>query len=167
MADLTQDRRKRVPPAAQLMPSVNPFLGLLPPRYWRRAKDFFMYSADYLPLNASASLNVDILINNDSDFLIMAGVRTVTSSDNLTQVTFFPATVTITDRGSGRNIMDRAVHLENLFGTAQLPQIWPFPKIIPAGATLSTLLQSLDTVNNRNVRISYLGMKIFFMAEPT
>jgi hypothetical protein len=162
MANVNQARRGRALAVGQLLPPVNPFLGLLPRQFWSRVKDFFVYSVELLPLNASATGAAGVTISNEADFLIMAGVRRVTSSDNLTDVSFYPAVVTIRD-SAGVEIMDKAVHIENLFGTAQLPAIWPYPKLIPAGRTLTTTVQSLDTANNRNVRISYLGFKVFPM----
>ena len=161
MANKSQAQRVQAVPTAQILPSLNPFLGLLPKDLWNRVKDFFIYSVEFLPLAASETLTTDIAIQADSDFLIMAGVRTVTDTANTTLQTFVPQTVLITDSGSGRQLMDRAVHIENLFGTAQLPAIWPYPKLIRASSTLSTRLTNLDGANARNVRLSYLGFKIF------
>jgi len=153
-------------PIAHVLPPVNPFLGLIPKKYWKRIKDFFIYATDFVPLANSQTLTQPIQIQNDSDFLIMAGVYVETSTDNVT--TFInpsPLMVTITDSGSGRQLMNTPIHINNLFGTAQLPAIWPFPKVIPAGASLNTQLVNLDTVNSRNVRIAYWGFKIFALQE--
>lgn len=138
----------------------NPWLYFLPPDLRTRVKDFFTYSANFLPLAASGTATVDIAIQNDSDFLIVAATRVVSSEDNATEVTFPPLLVTIVDSSSGRQLMDRAVHIENLFGSAQRPSVWPSPKLIRAAGTLSTTCQNL-TATARNVRISYLGFKVF------
>jgi len=166
MANQTATKPKGAYPSAHILPPVNPFLGLIPKKYWKRLKDFFSYNDDYTPLGAGATLPQSIQIQNDSDFLIMAGVFVMTTTDNTT--TFFanaPVTVQITDSGSGRNIMNKATHINNLFGSATLPAIWPFPKLIPAGATLTTTLVNLDGANARNVRIAYWGFKIFAFEE--
>ena len=141
---------------------VAPFLGWLPRSLWRMAKDFFIYSAEFLPLPAGGTASFDTAIQSDSDFLAVAATRLVTSVDNLTLVSGpVPQLVQIFDAGSGRNLMDRAQHIDNFFGTGQLPSYWPMPKIFRANATITTTVQNLDGVNDRNVRLSYLGFKIF------
>lgn len=147
---------------------ASPFVGWLPRSLWGRQKDPFIYSADFTGndvLNFGTTRTVNISIQADSDFLIVAGVRRITSTDHLTDVAFVAATVRITDQGSGRDLMDRAVHIENLFGTAQLPMYWPLPKLVEANSTMSTTIVSLETALNRVVRVSYYGFKIFGMPE--
>jgi hypothetical protein len=128
---------------------------------WRRAKDFFVYSAEFLPLTASLTLTFETAIQADSDFLCVAAVRIVTATNNTTLVAVpVPELVTIFDAGSGRNLMDRAIHIDNLMGTGQLPTYWPMPKIFRANSTISTTVQNLEATD-RNVRIAYLGFKVF------
>lgn len=166
MAQQQTTKAKGAYPVAQFLPPVNPFLGLIPKKYWKRIKDFFIYGVEFIPIVHATTLTQPVTIQNDSDFLIMGGVYVETTTDNVT--TFFnpsPLMVTIADSGSGRQLMNIPVHINNLFGTAQLPAIWPFPKIIPAGATLNTTLTNQDTANDRNVRIAYWGFKIFAFEE--
>ena len=151
--------KRRAPES--MAPGLSPFFGLLPQELWSRTKDFFTYSADFLPLAAGGTLTVDISIQADSDFAIVAGVRVVTDVANTAFIDPVPQTVTILDASSGRQFQDRAVHIDNLFGTAQLPALWPMTKLIRANSTLSTTLINLDGANARNTRISYLGFKIF------
>jgi hypothetical protein len=165
MANQIQAKTKGAFPAAQILPPVNPFLGLIPKKYWKRLKDFFVYATDFTPLVKGATTPQTIQIQNDSDFLIMAGLLTEFQTDNTTIVTNPPIMATITDSGSGRQLMNTAIHVSNLFGTAQLPAIWPFPKLIPAGAALVTTLTNLDGTNDRNVRIAYWGFKVFAFVE--
>lgn len=160
MANAGQVRRYTMSPA--ITPALNPFFGLLPPKLWKAPKDFFMYSANFLPLAAGATQTTDIAIESDSDFLIVAGVRTIT--DGATDLVFQaagPFTVVVFDNGSGRNLQNQAQHIENMFGTAELPAYWPFPKFVPRASTLSTTLQNLDATNAFNIRIAYFGFKIF------
>jgi hypothetical protein len=132
----------------------------LPDSHKGRPKDFFVYSAEFTPLGASTTSSFTISIQADSDFLILAGVRVVTDTGNTTFVSNVPQLVTITDTGAGRTFMDRAVHMDNLFGTAQLPALWPYPKFVQGASALSVTLQNLDATA-RNVRLSFLGFKIF------
>lgn len=142
------------------MGAVNPFWGLLPPALWGETKDFFVYGTDFLPLTASATLAQDIPIQADSHYMIMAGVRTVFQTDNTTIVANPAILVRIFDTGSGRQVQNRAVHIDNWFGTGQLPAYWPYPKIIKASSTLRVELTDLSGVD-RNVRVEFLGFKIF------
>lgn len=160
MAAPTKAARVGPSPAGGLAPQLGPFFGLLPRALLKRVKDFFVYTAEFLPLPASATNTVNTAIQADSDFLIVLVTRVVTATDNTTFVANVPELVTITDAGSGRNLMDRAVHMDNLIGTAQLPSYWPYPKLIRASGTLNTTVQNLEAVD-RNVRISYLGFKVF------
>src|SRR5574341_428789 len=156
-----RDRRVKATPGGAVSPWGNPLLWLVPRELLARIKDFFIYSAEFLPLAAGATTAVTTQIQGDSDFLVVQGVRTCFAVDNTTVVANPPAMVRISDTGSGRDFMDRAVHIENLFGTAQLPAVWPFPKLLPANSTLSTQLQNLDGATARNYRLSYVGFKIF------
>lgn len=152
-------RRSTQSPA--ITPALNPFFGLLPQELWGSAKDFFIYGVDFNPIAASVTVTQDIAIESDSDFLIVAGVRTVTTqADQTTVVAFPPFLVEIFDQGSGRRLQNRAQHIENVFGTAQLPAYWPFPKLIPRASTVSTTIQNL-TATAHIIRLSYLGFKIF------
>ncbi|MGH7166468.1 MAG: hypothetical protein ACREIS_13195 [Nitrospiraceae bacterium] len=141
--------------------AMSPFYGWLPRSLWRKVKDFFVYSSDFIPLAAGGTATQDIAVQADSDFVIIAGVRVYTTTGDVAIAgDFFPALVTIRDSGSGRQLMDRPVHAQNLFGTAQLPAYWPFPKLIRASSTVSTTLQNLEATA-RNIRISYWGFKVF------
>ncbi len=156
-----QQRRASMTSPA-ITPALNPFFGLLPQELWDNAKDFFVYGTDFLPLAAGGTATQDIAIESDSDFLIVAGNRIVTDDPDQTVIVAFPPfLVTLFDNGSGRRLQNRAQHIENMFGTAQLPAYWPFPKLIPRASTFSTTLQNLDAGNAYNVRVSYLGFKIF------
>lgn len=124
-------------------------------------KDFFTYSAEFLPLAAGATNTQNINIQADSDFLILAGVRVITAADNTTFVANGPFLITITDSGAGRSFMDRAVHIDNLFGTAQLPALWAYPKFIAGASQLAVTAQNLDGATARNIRMTLIGFKIF------
>lgn len=156
MANPNQVQRSR--PTAV---GIAPFSGWIPRKLWRKAKDFFIYSAEFLPLAAGGTLTVETAIQSDSDFLAVAGCRVVSDTANTTFFATVPQLITIVDAGSGRQLMDRAQHIDNLLGTAQLPSYFPMPKIFRANGTISTTLQNLDGANARNVRISYLGFKVF------
>lgn len=130
-----------------------------------RPTQAFDYNADFVGpnvLGAGATVTVPIQIQADSDFLIMSAALTAT--DVATQAVllgFLPALVLLTDTGSGRQIMNQPVHVNNYFGTGQLVRVLDRPYFIRASSTLNVTLQNLDTVNARVVRIAFHGAKIF------
>ncbi len=147
------------------IPGYATWQGIVSDEVLQRAKDFFVYSADFVGTNnlpASATRTVSIAIQADSDFLIVVCNRTtIVTGTPATEVTFTPVLATIKDSGSGRDLMDRPVHLEALAGDGQLPGYWPFPKFMRRSSTLQTTLQNLDGANAYDVRVSYLGFKLF------
>ena len=159
--NITAQQTKTNPaPLAQVATPMNPFLGLLPVEMWDKQKDYFIYSIEFLPLAASGSATAQVNIQSDSHFLIELITGVVTDVTNATFLANVPELVNLTDSGSGRNFFDKPVHWNNLFGTAQLPGVLPFPKIINAGSTLTVGLTNLEATA-RNVRISFIGFKVF------
>lgn len=143
------------------VPAGGAWSQFLPPGIANRVCDFFSYGANFLPVAANGVLQADIQIQNDSNFVILAGVATVTDEENTTFLVHpaWPFTVAMNDTGAGRQLQNFAQPLGNLFGDQDW-KLWVQPKFIRAGATLSTTIANLSATA-RNVRISFLGAKIF------
>lgn len=140
---------------------LNPFWANLPPAVISLPKDFFMYGTDFVPLGASATVTNNIVIQADSAFLILDVVGVATDTANTAAVgPPVPQLVRVRDEGSGRDLMNHAVHFDNFFGTGQLPSYLPYPKILKPRTTLSVTLQNLEATA-RNVRIDFVGFKLF------
>ena len=156
-----QNSKVNAAPLAQIATPMNPFLGLLPEEMWDKQKDYFVYIAEFLPLLASANAQVtQISIQSDSHFLVELITGVVTDTTNATFLANVPELVTLSDSGSGRQFMSGPVHWNNLLGTAQLPGVLPFPKIVNAGSTINVTLTNLEATA-RNVRIALIGFKVF------
>ena len=149
-------------PSGQISRVPNPFLGLIPRELWSRLKDFFVYTANFIPLTASSTQTTNVSIQNDSDFLIIYGVGTVTDTTEASRLTYVPQLVQLRDSSSGRELFDQATHYHNIFGTAEEPAYWSFPKLLRAGSTFSVTLQNLEATDRR-VRIAFAGFKVFPM----
>jgi len=149
-------------PAGQITRIPNPFLGLIPRELWSRLKDFFAYTANFIPLTASATQTTNISIQNDADFLILYGVGTVTDTTEASRLTYVPQLVQFRDSGSGRELFDQATHYHNIYGTAEEPAYWSFPKLLRAGSTFSVTHQNLEATDRR-VRTAFFGFKVFPM----
>lgn len=176
MTSPTQRAEQNFPQFADsLIPPVNPFLGLLPKKYWKRTKQFFTYSITYaagspntgaavLAANASAQV-ATTPIQADSDFLMIAIAGLLIATDNITTVANSPALLSLLDSGSSQGLSDYPVHFLNLVGTAQNPLFLPFPRVFTRNATLTAQLTNL-TATARNVYLAFHGFKIY-PEEPT
>lgn len=125
------------------------------------SRDFFTYSAFFLPIGASATAVVNVPIQADSAFAIMA----ITGDErdlvtNETNVAFPALTVLLRDGGTGRLMMDQAQIWTNIIGTAQRPFFLPHPKIVKPNSTLVVELTN-QAAAVRQARISFVGFKIF------
>lgn len=159
----TSTAGRRGQPSDQMLPPLNPFLGLLPAHMWGKMKDYFAYVVNFLPATKATTTTQSFQVNNDSDFLCVARVYTAFQTDNTTVLAAGSGVflVTITDSGSGRQDTNAAVHIDNAFGTAQRPFILPFPKVWSAGATISIAVQNLSGATDYNVRLTFHGFKVF------
>lgn len=125
------------------------------------SRDFFIYSAEFLPLNANATANVRIPVQGDSAFELTAISGDVKATDATETAIADPSlTVMLVDEGSGRRIFDRAQIWANIIGTAQRPFVLPQFKTFAPNSVLSVEVADLSTLTRR-VRISFIGYKIF------
>lgn len=139
---------------------ADPLISRIPAKLRPYLKDFFAYSANFIPLAANATQTQQIQIQNDSYFIIVAASGVVTDVANTTQITFVPQLVQLKDTGSGREFFDTQVHYHNVYGTAEQPAVWAWPRLLKAGSTFSVQHQDLEG-QNRNVRVTFQGFKIF------
>lgn len=124
-------------------------------------RDWFTYTAEFLPLQANSSQNVNVPIQADSDFMLAAISGQVKALVTSEVVIAAPAiTVRLESTGTGRNMMTMPVPWNNIIGTAQRPFLLPSPHTLKANSTLLVVLTDLSTLV-RQVRIAFLGYKIF------
>lgn len=165
-------------PLAQLRPFLSMW-ALLPPEYnaAKRAKDVFWYGTDFLPATLSVTTTNAITITNDSDFLWCASYAAVATTGDVAVGTVPPLTIQFTDSGSGRNLMNQAVHIATVAQCAlggpsvaaptAAASVGPtgmwFPKLLSGGTTLTVAITNL-VATSFNVRFVIAGLKIFPMA---
>lgn len=126
-----------------------------------RRKEYATYSAAWLTLAASANGSEQtIVIGADADFVGVLGTRVVTSADESTNQAYAPITAMIRDAGSGINVTDKVAALDNLFGTAQLPMVWPYAKLFKKQTTITIALDN-KVATAWNVRITLHGFKLY------
>ena len=125
------------------------------------SRDFFTYSAFFLPIGASAGAVVNVPIQADSAFAVMAitgDVRDLVTNE--TSIATPAMVLLLRDGGTGRVLMDQAQVWPNIIGTAQRPFFLPTPKILKPNSTLVVELTN-QAAAARQARISFVGFKIF------
>ena len=129
-------------------------------------KDFYAYSLIFTALALNTNQTKNIPIQADSDFVLQ---KLCFFADDGVIVKFSPntrlipnVTVLITDTGSGRQIMDSAVPLYSLFGTAENPFILPTPKVFSARSNISVTVANVEAAAaTYTLRLAFIGTKVF------
>lgn len=127
-------------------------------------KDFFIYQVDFAGLASGASSTSTFNIQADANFrwekfTYFADIAAAGQTENSRVIPL--VTILVTDTGSGRNLMDSAMPLSSIAGTGTIPFILQMPKIFAARSTVTITLTNFDAANTYNVRLSFLGTKIF------
>lgn len=146
-------------------PSLAP---LLPPEIFRGIQGIpYVFAVDILPLAAGESLNRDIAIQRDSDFLVVQLNAVITSTDNQTQLGaagLAPVMVAIQDTGAKRPLQSRPVFAQNLQSTldpGRTPFYLPLPWLLDRGTTVTVRATNIFTATAVNYRAYYHGIRLY------
>jgi len=115
-----------------------------------RATPAFDYTTGLVSLAANGTASVNISINIDAHFVVR----------KITAIRTGGCLITIKDGATDRQWMDRAVHIDNLAGNSQFPNILPAPRFIYKGSVINVTLQDL-TGSANTVRLNFHGDKLF------
>ena len=139
-----------------------------PDRGFDYVEDFFVYEIDTATggVAPGATATLTFQIQADSDFKLLKLAQTSTNNASITgtqEATRILPLVTcqITDQGSGRQLFSNPVSVPSLFGDGRIPFILPVVRIFKARATVQVLLSNYDTTITYNVRLSFIGSKLF------
>lgn len=157
-------------PAPLIVP--NWWLGIIPRDLIRKKKIFFGYEADFLPLAAGAGpTDVTTQIQPDSAFLALGINALVTDNANppnllwgsgFTNNALSGVLIQIRDVGSGQNLFQTPLPLDNVAGSGPFPAPLGLPYLFPEASSITTTLQALTSgVAVRNVRITYWGVRVY------
>ena len=128
----------------------------------------FTQNLTYTSLLTATNAVDSFTTQNDSDLIITKTTyfcHTVTTSAPTESTRVIPwATVLMTDTASGRQLMDEATMLTALFGTGELPFIWPEPYKISNNSTFSVTVANITTGAGEtyNIRLQFHGIKLFY-----
>lgn len=152
--------------SAPAYPAGDPVKAFLPPEYWERPKDFFVYSAEWNVLGASASGDPRaIAIQNDSDFLVLSiSIVEATTAAGTAEQTYIPVLLRIFDSASGAAWFDSPVHAQNIAGRLGVqgtgPHFLAVPRLVAAGAQVTVEATNLEATARR-LWLSFHGTKIY------
>lgn len=114
-----------------------------------KATPYFDYTATIvIPANQTGSANISI--NIDSHFLVRRLTGTRTGA----------ALVSIKDNATERQWMNTSIHIDNLFGNSQFPNIMPAPRFIYRGSVINVSAQDLSGASN-TLRLVFSGEKLY------
>lgn len=129
-------------------------------------RDFFIYGLVFTALAQNTNQTKNIPIQADADFVLQklcffaddgAGSKFTPNTRQIPNVT-----VIISDSGSGRQLMDSAVPLYTLFGTAENPFILPVPKVFSARSNVAITVANVEAaVATYTLRLAFIGTKVF------
>jgi hypothetical protein len=68
------------------------------------------------------------------------------------------------DTGSGRDLQDNAIHVQNITGNGQLPYCLPEPKLFKGASNIGITLIN-NTAVAAKVDVAFIGRKIFYLAQ--
>lgn len=129
----------------------------------------FTYSSQWFggtALGASATVDQQIQINSDSDFVVQQ--MNLTSFSDLGTVIADPDyLLNIVMAGSGRQIFDRPQIARNQTGdyfANHIPGSLPFPRLMQANNTVTTTLQNRTATAANLVQLALVGFKIFYLS---
>lgn len=129
-------------------------------------KDFYIYEEDFSSVAAGATATGNINIQADSDFVLQKltfFADIAAAAQTLSGIVIPLMTVQIKDTGSGRDLIESAAPVTNLFGRGELPFILPTPKLFLARSTIAITVTNFDAASTYNLRLSFIGYKVFRM----
>lgn len=128
-------------------------------------KDFFAYEVDFSALASGVTATGSVNIQADSGFLVqkMAVFADIAAAIQTDSSRVIPlCTCQLTDTGSGRNLFSTEVPIPSVFGQGNLPFILPQPKLFSPKSTLSVTITNFSAATTYNIRLSFIGQKVFY-----
>jgi hypothetical protein len=128
------------------------------------ALSFFSYSITFAALAGGGTDSQSFNVEADADFRLqmLTQFSTIAAGLQTDATRVLPImTILITDTGSGRNFMDFAQPVNNLFGTAEDPFVLPRPKIFPARSTVLVEATNLTGATTYTTVLTFIGSKIY------
>lgn len=132
----------------------------------------FTYSAAWITgtasaLGANATVDQQIQINSDSDFVVQEwNFVSWSAADTIIGMPDYLLNVVMA--GSGRQIFDRPQDIAVQCGAFTLnkqPGRIPFPRLLQANNTITTTLQNRTGTASNRALLAFRGFKVFYMGS--
>lgn len=127
----------------------------------------YTYNAVFATLATGGTQQSTIQIDASAPFLIISSTfRADLAGAAQTSGTYIwpNVTVSLTDTGSNRQLMDQGVPLTSIFGNGMFPYLWPEAKLMAANSGLQVQVTSQEAVSTPNLRLAFHGYKLFSLA---
>jgi hypothetical protein len=160
MANGTQGTMQKPMAVSDMLPPVNPFLGLIPSDAWDKFKQYFAFNFPFIPLGASSTGVLSVNVDSSADFVGMLATTQCTSTDETQKLAYFPALAQFALTAGATVFSDQTFPLGSLAPDASSPMYLPYPMYIPANSTLTLTLQNLEATS-RNYRVTLHGFKVY------
>ena len=127
--------------------------------------EFYAFVSKRVAVAQGASAVTDtIQLQADADFIIeklcyMADIAGAAQTDSSRVVPNI--TVLLTSTSSGKGLMNIAMPVSSLFGTAFTPFILPKPYYLTGNSTIQIQYNSNEAVNAVNMQLAFIGRKVF------
>lgn len=158
---IMRDSQQRQTPSGLTLPLPSPLLAMLPPGLQGRPMQWWNQPVNFFPINHNTAQQQGFTTDANHFFAAWYGCISVRSADNQTDEPNMPLLVQITDtQNLNYNPANFPVDVRNVFGSAQLPAVWPAPLIIGPNGGLNFFLTNNHNANDLNVQIALVGMLI-------
>lgn len=166
MAEKGASSPRQQGPLAVGIPVIDPVRAFLPRKFWKRGRDFHIYSVEYNTLAASASAaEQQFVVQDNTDFLVLElSCVGATAAAGTAEQTFWPVLAQIVDTGTGQNWFSAPQHLHNVFGRPSFDgagsHVLKAPRFIPATSTVTVQLTNLEATARR-YWLAFIGVKVY------
>ena len=128
--------------------------------------DEFSYCTQRIAIaaGAQATQNIAIEANSDFEWIKATFFADIAAAGQTVATQVIPlVNVLISDTGSGRQLMNTAVTVPQIFGTGQLPFIQPIKRVFKANSNITIQLTNFDAANTYNIQLALIGIKVFYL----
>lgn len=151
----------RQTPAGLTLPLPSPLLASLPAQYQNKPYQWFTMPVSILALAPAVTAPGSFLVDNRHVFCAWYGNVKLRSSNDLTNRDGDPLFISMADNQQNNYTPANAtVDVENLFGSAKQPAIWPEPILIEKNGQLTITASNPAGGNTLNIRFAFVGVLI-------
>lgn len=118
-------------------------------------------NAEFIPLNALVTLPYVNVTDEDSAFAWWAQTQDCRDVATLNYVPFPQVLVAVRIDAGGRDMQNIPGALVNTFGNGERPFELPRPQLVGPKSSWTTTVQNLEAGFNFNLRLSYVGVKVY------